>query len=526
VVSQSVRSDFDVEHPTASDLALVGEFTLLLTEDSTLDRLDEALAHLGLRTGADVCELFVATPEGDEMILVAHQGPDLDAFSQTERFPSGDGFPGIVLSTGTALSTRDLPNEGYFLRSRVKDRGYRSVVCVPLLPDSAVEGCLFLAWKGRLGSLSGATRAALLATIPIAAALEIYRASTRCADVFSLADGPVPLERHFKRVAEADDARIFVFDSGSDGADPGLTGARGATVDPDCPVRRTGRPRVLGLRLGWPKPCVESRCVCRGRYCVPMKDGDDVWGVVTVAFEREVPAPITRRLLATLWAVEALCVNKATGVFDVEKSAVESVRMATNARLQIRCLGGFDVQVEGHPLRFSDFSRRKAVELLARLVLAEGRPTAGHKLAAMLWPDAGEECLLNRFHVTLSALRSVIEPADGRRGGWRHIVTDGRRYYLDPDSSVYVDLWHCRALLRAATFPEPGDRRDDMSPDPLERAVQLYRGTVFEEIFDTDWAHDVAWQLEDQLRRACRELDSALPFKLSSESVAPHVTSR
>ena len=306
MISHAAGLDPERRVLSASELALVGEIAVLLDGGRDLDGLDAALLCLRSRTGAEACEMFLATPGGQEMVLVSHQGADPEAFCQRDRFRSGEGFPGIVLNTGTALSTQLLQSEDDFLRSRVKGLGYTSAVCVPVHCGTEVGGCLFLAWKEPPPPRLRPARIALLAALPLGAAVEVARARARNPEAMGATDPAVTLEARLRRITSADDVRLIVFEA---------TASRVRTEDPPegplaaadvCIARRSGRPQVLGARSGWPQACIRSHCVCKARYCVPLKNGDDVWGVVTVAFERHAPTPLTRRLPAALWLAEGV----------------------------------------------------------------------------------------------------------------------------------------------------------------------------------------------------------------------------
>lgn len=94
---------------------------------------------------------------------------------------------------------------------------------------------------------------------------------------------------------------------------------------------------------------------------------------------------------------------------------------------------------------------RKATALLAYLALTSGPQHRAH-LAALLWPEAGEERARGALRRTLSVLRSAL--------GDRWIVADGETIRLDR-TDLRVDVEEVRAALAAG-------RRDE--------AVALYRG--------------------------------------------------
>ncbi len=119
--------------------------------------------------------------------------------------------------------------------------------------------------------------------------------------------------------------------------------------------------------------------------------------------------------------------------------------------LVIQLLGPLEIRATGRPIIVDT---RKALAILA-LVAAEGRPFARDELAAMFWPDAGEEAARGALRRTLSTLRGAV----GQRG----LIIDRVRVALDPVQAT-VDLADLERLARATDLPD------------LERAAVLARG--------------------------------------------------
>lgn len=500
VITHEMDPDPRVRTLTGSELALVGEVALCLDPPDP-DRFDQALELLEARLETEVLELFVATPGGAEMVLLSHHGLDPDSFGQQDRFRRAEGFPGIVLETGSVLSSTALEAENEFVRSRVKSAGYHSVVCVPIPGDGQVGGCLLLAWRSRRPRLDRVIRESTIAAFPLGTALAV--ALSRIHRLGSDDDDAGALEVGFRRTTGADDVEVRVV-----GARGPCTGLRAhespsSTTGRACPALVDGRVQVLGGRVGWPHACIQSECVCRARYCVPLKTGEDVWGVATVSYHHAPPVPHTRWLPAALWMAEAVATRPPV---DVRASSrPDGPDVAGVDRLTLRCFGGFEVFLEERRLTTADFGRSKCLELLARLAAAGGRPLSLREIACDLWPGAEPDLLPNRFHVTLSALRGVIEPGSARTRKWTHVRSNSRGYFLDPDSSTYVDLWHVESLLRSATEPWRGRRSLDPT-DAVEHAARLCRGDLFAGIFDSEWSKEVARRWRERTSRRVQDL--------------------
>jgi DNA-binding SARP family transcriptional activator len=86
--------------------------------------------------------------------------------------------------------------------------------------------------------------------------------------------------------------------------------------------------------------------------------------------------------------------------------------------------------------------RRKAVEILEWFLLHPGSPCSAEQFVDMLWPEADPEKALTNFHVSLHALRRILEPDLGPRQPStfirRHAATiytfeTGGRWWTDVD---------------------------------------------------------------------------------------------
>jgi DNA-binding SARP family transcriptional activator len=122
-------------------------------------------------------------------------------------------------------------------------------------------------------------------------------------------------------------------------------------------------------------------------------------------------------------------------------------------------LGGFQVRVgSGDPLALSI----KAQALLAYLAVRPGRRHSRDKLAALLWPSAGDEHARHSLRQTLVTLRRAL-------GSRAIVIADHRDVALD-DSAFDVDVVRFEALTA------------ERSRQARERAVALYQGDLLDGI--------------------------------------------
>jgi len=107
------------------------------------DVLDAALTN----TGAEVAEIFLRESGSSSVYLAGFRGPCREEFKQITRFEEGQGFPGLVVAEGRPLEASDVANDERFLRTLVKEAGFRFFLCVPIPGRDRPLGSLNIAWR-------------------------------------------------------------------------------------------------------------------------------------------------------------------------------------------------------------------------------------------------------------------------------------------------------------------------------------------------------------------------------------------
>ena len=110
--------------------------------DQVLRSASEAV--LDATSGEAVEVWLVEEPERD-LVLRHHQGEAREAFLEINRFPLGEGYPGIVAATGQPILVHDLPSDTRFLRKKVNEAGFLSFCALPLRRSGKVTGVLAVA---------------------------------------------------------------------------------------------------------------------------------------------------------------------------------------------------------------------------------------------------------------------------------------------------------------------------------------------------------------------------------------------
>ena len=105
------------------------------------DTLDKVLSVLQANAG----EIFLREETSGDMVMAVHRGSFPSAFYSLNRFENGQGFIGIVATTGEPLITGELRRDTRFVREEVVRAGIRSFACIPISVKNQVIGVMSLA---------------------------------------------------------------------------------------------------------------------------------------------------------------------------------------------------------------------------------------------------------------------------------------------------------------------------------------------------------------------------------------------
>jgi predicted ATPase len=162
---------------------------------------------------------------------------------------------------------------------------------------------------------------------------------------------------------------------------------------------------------------------------------------------------------------------------------------AGEPRWQVRLLGA--VQAFDGVQRIERFPSRAGAALLARLALAPQQAHAREELVELLWPGVDLAIGRNRLRQTLSALKSLLEPAD------------------QPGASVLqADRLHVR-VVPGALGCDVRDFEQLARSGQVDAALALYGGDLMPGYYD-DWIIEERGRLA-ALRERLQAAPSALP---------------
>lgn len=172
--------------------------------------------------------------------------------------------------------------------------------------------------------------------------------------------------------------------------------------------------------------------------------------------------------------------------------------------VRIRCLGGFEMEVEG---RVVDEEAAKPMEraLLHLLSLGGGSPHHRETLVSSLWPAADAEAGLHRLQVAVSSLRRLV----GRVNGNELVARAGDTYRLALPEGSWVDTARFEeAAERSVAARSAGDVAGERAA--LEEAFALYRGELLPADGPAEWVIEPRRWLTGRYSDVCARLAAAL----------------
>ncbi len=145
--------------------------------------------------------------------------------------------------------------------------------------------------------------------------------------------------------------------------------------------------------------------------------------------------------------------------------------------LHIRCLGGFEIDVDGRPIDLTVL-RPRARALLRLLSLTPHRDVHREYLVDALWPGTDLTVGTRRLQVAMSSVRQVLEHAG--LCGSEVLARQGDAYRLAPPAGSVIDIQAFEdALAQAGAAAARGDT--DAAMTARAAALELYRGDALPE---------------------------------------------
>lgn len=154
---------------------------------------------------------------------------------------------------------------------------------------------------------------------------------------------------------------------------------------------------------------------------------------------------------------------------------------APEADATVLMLGPLELHVAGRDV--VRWNNLKARALFQYLLIHRGRPVRRDALMSLQWPDHTVSSARNNLNVTLHSLRNTL---GGPWNGLQPILYRDGCYVLNPDLTWWMDREEFLSAFGLAQMIRlSGDPRRAIRN--YEKAVQLYRGPLFEDDVSSDW---------------------------------------
>ena len=187
----------------------------------------------------------------------------------------------------------------------------------------------------------------------------------------------------------------------------------------------------------------------------------------------------------------------ASAAAEAEPGLVTGAPKLREARLVARCLGGFELRLDGVPLDLGS-SRRGRLALEYLLVAARGHRAGKEALAELLWPEARHGQALVSLHAAVYQLRRATAASQPALLEVPLIVYSGDQYRLNPSYPLESDLDAVRDALASARRHD-AQRQTDLARAAYRRAIDLASGPLLPDEPYEDWVIDEREALQADL---------------------------
>ncbi len=493
--------------------------------------LDRSLVDIMRTTGAEVAEIFLRAGPGREMVLTAHQGLFRNTFLQINRFGLGVGFPGLVAATEQPLVTSSLAQDNRYLRSQVKEKGFQFYMCVPLMTDQGVVGCVNIASRHQLTDVP--SRLQFLSWAAPSLAASIQMSWLRGQDLLSsyqvepFLDADWNLDQLLAHVlevtmttAQTETGAIALYESSSNTLktraargvhEQGLCDALTLGGAAMCPLlRQNGAVLCDGPRAEWAPACRDLSRDVTAAICLPLRVNGELVAVISLGQNKPDKLWATKYLgiLHEISVRAALAVKNARYYLRPREPLAagdemlpltlepQTARPATGQsggetqdsshapRLDIHCFGRFQIHLDGRLLSPRVFRRRKSLAAIKIFIINRGRPLMKEQLMEYLWPEASPEAAARSLVVVIHDLRRGLALTPGQDSPF--IVTEGGSYHFNTEASYRLDVDEfISSVKRGEELQVKGDLSEALAL--YRSAAQLYRGDFMADEPYHDW---------------------------------------
>ncbi len=178
--------------------------------------------------------------------------------------------------------------------------------------------------------------------------------------------------------------------------------------------------------------------------------------------------------------------------------------------MQISLLGHIQVSLDGGQL--IKFPTDKARALLAFLAVENSHPHPREYLAGMLWPDLTNEAALHNLRLTALRLRTALAgsvQANQSKNRPPLVLSDRKTMQFNPEWEDIVDVHRFESITTAVdAHAHPRLFECGECIQKLERAMDLYRGSLLQEFSLKDSLYFDEWLISRRERLQQQALES------------------
>lgn len=153
-------------------------------------------------------------------------------------------------------------------------------------------------------------------------------------------------------------------------------------------------------------------------------------------------------------------------------------------RLEVRCLGRFDVRSGGQ--RIERWQSAKAKSLFQYLMSRPREPIIKDILMDIIWPECDPQAASNNLKVAVHGLRHAISRLFRENEGFPHVLFLQGSYLTNPEIQLWVDVEEFeKHWLLGRRFEKEGKAAE--ATREFEMAEALYRGDYLEDEPYEEW---------------------------------------
>lgn len=222
---------------------------------------------------------------------------------------------------------------------------------------------------------------------------------------------------------------------------------------------------------------------------------------------------------ASLERLQEVIKQASTQQRKIAQHSLTSIRQRPAYALKIQLFGSLQLWRGTELVDPNEWSREKARQLLALLVLQRPRIISREALIEHFWPDLTPQAADGALRVTLNALLHVLEPERSGGANSAFVLSEATGLRLNPQAQIATDYAEFQTLLQTAAK----QRQQGAMPAALhayQAALALYQDDLLSDIAYAEWVLDWREQALSQFVAATSDyLELLLAYGPTAEAI-------